>query len=376
MIVTPKPKALREHHLFPSAMQEHDEESFVLPALLRPEEIISKIRRTAECGDSIENLVKSGSCSVDIRLTDFYDPNGELLRFPFDIPYGGIISGHSELLLYDHDNLYCVETRSTIARKGLVCIGFKDDELALITKGSGARMFQEGRFMLNFFLRNYNPNTLTIEKPFSPIQITATRYEQGFVPFWERPLKLYRNGKDVTRENIVALGKFMAYKVHLCSELLVPKECSSPISVLDNDMEAQFERRNVKDIFELNPPFCLTLTDEEVHTNGQPAYMFPFHYLEAVRHHEEFETTSGLAHFAGRLFSSNTGLPVTGNAGVLNPTGKGRVVCENITAGRNLRKYFQPEQPFALIIPVSFQDNGFYASSESGEHDHQRTITF
>ncbi|MBI2543173.1 MAG: hypothetical protein HYW24_03235 [Candidatus Aenigmarchaeota archaeon] len=320
-------------------------------------------------------------CSVDILLKEFTDKDGIRLDFPIVVPPSDEIVGHSHIGYINPDfggtvqddyytpgSIVCVETRSSVARKGLACTGFYTGEDPTV-------FFEDECRNLSFVLRNYSPNSMVISKPFSPVQISVTVDGDGVFDS-RNPFRLFRNGQDVTEENLVKIGNFVAYKVHLSEEAAYPMRVDEPVDVTGNDTEKIVERIRVTELQRYNPDFCLTLTDEEVHTNGCPSYMYPFHYLDAVENVKFLEDTSLLSRFFKELFSDSKYLPVTANAGLINPGTHGKVVCENITKGRDIKKYFNPHEPFALIIPVPFYGGGIDNDTYKGLHHNQQRITF
>ena len=84
------------------------------------------------------------------------------------------------------------------------------------------------------------------------------------------------------------------------------------------------------------------------------------------------ETVENLFH---TLFSWSSLLPVTANAGLINPGNTGRIVYENVTEGRNIDKYFRVGEPFALVIPVPFSD-GSHDAGYTSHRARQQGIVF
>ncbi len=320
-------------------------------------------------------------CSVDILLREFTDNDGRRLEFPIVVPPSGEIVGHSHLAYADPDfggtfqddyytpgAIICVETRSNVARKGLACTGFYTGKEPTIFLQNGGRN-------LSFVLRNYSPNSMVIPKPFSPVQISVTIDREGAFD-QPTPFRLVRNGRDVTKENLVSIDSFIAYKVHLSEEALYLGKVTEPIDITGNHIESVAERTKATELSRHNPDFCLTITEEEVHTNGCPVYMYPFHYLDVIEGEWSLRSKSDLAEFFQKLFSDSKYLPVTANAGLINPGTNGKVVCENITKGRDLEKYFKPHEPFALVVPVPFADGSTDNDTYNGTHHNQQSITF
>lgn len=305
-------------------------------------------------------------CSVDVTSKEFTTLSGKPLNYPITIESEDEIVGHSGLKYVSHfgDSLLCAETRSRIARRGLACTGFY--------AGGKPQVFLHGYGELSFVLKNYSPNALIVTKPFSPVQISVAIESENLR--YSPPLRLVRNGVDVTNENQIQIGGFAAYKVHLSDKALVFRKTSEPIDITGNDIEKYAERVRVTDLQRLKPDFCLTLTEEEVHTNGCPTYIYPFHYLDALEHQAYLQDTWNLARFFQDLFSRKDCLPVTANAGLHNPGCTGRLVCENITSGRDLEKYFRIGEPFALVIPVPFCNGELDVESYNGSYRNQQDI--
>ena len=102
--------------------------------------------------------------------------------------------------------------------------------------------------------------------------------------------------------------------------------------------------------------------------------MYPYHFHDLAD--ERFTLSSFHAFLMRQFFNVNDVLPVTANAGLLNPGTKGTVVYECLTRGRNLAKYFHREAPFGFIIPVPFYDGSLDITCENGTHGSQDVIGF
>ena len=328
-------------------------------------------------GSSLDNLVVAQPCSVDLQLTRFFDRRGEpITSFPFTMEYGQRVMASTGLSISDTTHIYGIDAKSRKARQGLGCLGFVADSSNNLDEQS-INLFANGAFELRFALQNFNPNPLIIDGPFFGVQLTAVRYVPSLSE--DLPIRIKKEGVDVTEDRKINLGSITAYVVHLGSELRVPKTDSPALSISaekgSNPIDQYFERRNLSEIQGIQPSFCLSLTDEVVYTNGCPVYMLPFHYLDVAGMNGELAHPLGVSRQVKRMYLGERGMPVTLNAGVLNPTDANRIACENVTAGRNLGRYFDSEKPFALLLPVPYIDGHVYSTTNGAEAESVDTIT-
>ncbi|MBI4176303.1 MAG: hypothetical protein HY518_03795 [Candidatus Aenigmarchaeota archaeon] len=373
------------HIMSPAIAEEH---RIISPRIVRGKELLEGFHWRALLPEEkagyerhVQDTLSQQPASVDVLLKEFTNAEGRKLEYPFLIPPEGTVIGHwhrkdpsKEWDEYEYhhyhigpDSLLCVETRSGFARKGLACLGFYKEH-------GDPHVFMRRRGQLSFVLRNYSPNTFAVEGPFSPVQISATVDKEGFI--FDKAVRIMRAGRDVTEESRVEIGKFTAYKVSLSEEAVYMRSVNEPISLLGNGVEGVAVRTKMDELHRIRPGFCLTITEEEVHTNGCPAYIYPFHYRDANSFY--LYDTYELAESFQRIFSGRDYMPVTANAGLINPDVNGRVVCENITNGRDLGKYLVPHEPYALVIPVPFLDGGADTASYKRSHNssNQDSISF
>ncbi|PIN87234.1 hypothetical protein COV19_00675 [Candidatus Woesearchaeota archaeon CG10_big_fil_rev_8_21_14_0_10_44_13] len=306
-----------------------------------------------------------------MTLEEFKDIQGNVLAYPFNILPGQEIIGYSDIKFLTLDTVVSVETRSSTARKGLACLGF--------SSGTRTELFQNEKAQMAFLLKNYSPNSLRVSNPFSPVQISFTKEKSvgNYGTVDAHPIKLFRNGEDVTEKNKVSVGVFGmmdAYFVYLTDEMVYFQETGKPVDVEGDDIKRTYIKKRLDDIHRIKPGFCLTLTDEEIHTNGCPAYMLPFHYIDAIENPYSI-TEDSIADFVKRTFIGGAGLPVTANSGLINPGTHSKIVCENILyKGIDLEKYFRSGSPFALIVPLPFYDGSIDNDSYQSVHRNQNEI--
>lgn len=316
---------------------------------------------------SSDDRVTPRRCSVDLVLEHFTDMRGRSLQQPVILRPKESIVGYTSLAFFCLDDAFLsVETRSRAARHGLVCRGFYDQSYvrsALTIGDSGTR--------LAFMLRNYSPNALLV--PSSPLQITAIRkIPLNALP---SPLRIMRDGVDVTAASTYCSGLFSAYTVGLDEKLCYLQKTTNPLDI-NEDNSRYLIAAAITDIVnqKINPGFFLANTAEEIHNNGCPAYMYPFHFRDLAD--ERFTTPSFHAVLMRQFFNTHSVLPVTANAGLLNPGTKGTVVYECLTRGRDLANYFHQKTPFGFIIPMPFYDGSLDTSCENGTHGPQKVIGF
>ena len=301
---------------------------------------------------------------MDVTLERFEYMSGERLEFPFDIQPGTDIVGFSGRYYFGMPGeVMAVETRSSAARKGLVCVGFHSEHRP--------RILLERNGELSFVMRNVSPNTYRIDKPFSPVQVTVTTRTDEFMCAYSG-FGIFDEGRDITHEREVYILDTDArlYVLHLAPEMVFFRAAGEPIRLEEADGLAV--RGRVEDLYRENPGFCLTITKEEVHTGGCPVYMLPFHYLDF--NPRDINSIGTLEALFSRIFNDPKFMPVTGNAGLVNPGANGKVVCENITRGRDVEKYFKPHQPFALVAPIPFDDTDARRARYAGTHSKQSEI--
>lgn len=370
------------HYLFSPVRRTRKKEEIVIPMVLNGKDVSRHIYPSVR-DEAIQ------PCSVDLTLTKFYDLNKNPLSYPVKLQPDETILGETERSadgshIYVLNSTICVETRSTFARRGIACLGFYNTNTKYDNYGI---VLEDGGRDLKFILKNCSPNTLVLSEPFAPIQITATIgviYPSTTMP--ESPLKIVKWYKpenkfpyfvNLTKDNFVNFNNdFLAYKLHLADEISCMEPVDHAIDIND-DFEKYFRKIKTKDINSYKPEFCLSLSEEEIRTNRCPAYVFPFHYLDA-KENLDLTWPGGIAESFYRIFSDNRYyMPVTANAGILQPSEQGisrKVVFENVTKDRDLRKYFQQGKPYALLIPVPFFDHSDNKYTRNGVHENQKTI--
>ncbi len=351
-------------YLFPSP---HQEEHGLIPAptFQRNHLVSPHVMRGKDMMAYMEASHDSLSiqpCSIDIILKAFTNASGRGIRYPVVIQPGEKIVGHSGMNYKGADGAsLCVETRSSTARKGLVCMGFYP----------GNRIFLSQDGELSFVLRNYSPNALVVEEPFSPVQVSVTK-NMRVATTKEPAVRIFKRGMDVTEECRVQIGNFTSYAVSLAEDLAYYRKSGKPVSLNNNGIEEYIVRTKVHDV-DSNPGFCLTMTKEEIRTNGCPAYIFPFHHRDT--HIFPVDDIGELSSLFFDVFSNENYMPVTANAGLINPGNSGRIVFENITEGRDWYRYFRVGEPFGLVIPVPFMDGSLDHDGYNGSHKDQKEIT-
>ncbi|MBI4162717.1 MAG: hypothetical protein HY513_03465 [Candidatus Aenigmarchaeota archaeon] len=294
----------------------------------------------------LDSAVSAGPCSVDVRVVEFFDESKKELKYPFVISPGTRVIGRSYLMMADLGDIpftAYAETRSRFARRGLVCEGFYIDGHK---RSVASRSIEE----LDFAFCNYSQNPLFITKPFSPVQVGQTI---GLEMPGSSHTQIKIDGKDVTEERRINDFYIRAFYTTLGPDLLYFRPAEKAADIEDTDgFEALAVRTSLSDLPK-EVDFCLTITKEEVDTNGSPVYMLPAHYLNLIDKQRLLHDTSDLAEFFERhLFSDPNFMPVTGNAGLINPGSNTRTVCENIIGGRDRSKYLQAGRPFAIVVPI------------------------
>ena len=297
----------------------------------------------------VDSAVSAGSCSADTQVADFFDMSKNKLKYPFVVEPGASVIGRTYLMLTCGSAPFtaCVETRSRYARRGLVCEGFYiDDQKRSVV----SRNIEE----LDFVFQNYSQNSIRVTQPFSPVQVTKTIGLEH--PGLSR-IRIKCDGKDVTEDRRLGNLLIPAYYTTLGPELLYFRRTGKALDIEDKDgFEALAVRTSVDELPD-GVDFCLTLTKEEIDTNGSPVYMLPAHYLDLMSNSYLFYDKPELAaFFETRLLPGTDCMPVTGNAGLINPGSCTRTVCENIVAGRDRLKYFKVGEPFAIVAPIPLID--------------------
>lgn len=313
----------------------------------------------------VDLAVRVGRCSVDTQIVDFFDTSKNKLKYPFVVEPGASVIGRTYLMLTCGDTPFtaCVETRSRYARRGLVCEGFYID-------GHKRSVVSRSIDELDFAFRNYSQNPLLVTQPFSPVQVSKTI---GLESPGSLRMRIKCDGKDVTESRRMENLLVPAFCTTLGPELLYYRTTKKAVDIDDKDsFEALAVRGSVGDLPD-DIDFCLTLTQEEVDTNGSPVYMLPAHYLDLIsKSHLFYDTPELAAFFEGHLFSDTKHMPVTGNAGLINPGSHSKVVCENIVDGRDRLKYMKVGEPFAVVAPIPMvggendQEYNGYGVSQNG----------
>jgi hypothetical protein len=191
-------------------------------------------------------------------------------------------------------------------------------------------------------------------------------------------LVLKKDGQDITRERYCQHGHFVAYAVHLAEEICFIRKAEHALDIFGEDNTKYLERttRTEELARGFRKEFFLGNTDEEVYTGGSPAYMFPAHY-NRVADADEFMLPTFHAFLMMRTFRDKTRMPVTGNAGILNPGTSGTVVYECLAKGRrNLERHLAQGEPFAFVIPLPFADGFLDTAYNNGTHGKQKEIRF
>lgn len=358
---------------------EREEQVRTCPSILTGTETLTAL------GDSLDigKYTKSQPCSLDILIEQFSDSKGKPLAFPFVVRPNEDVIGHTDISYRPLEkwDVLCVETRSRqAARRGFTCLGFINPMELSYRDSFGDHTnptpFLERSASLSFAFRNYLPFPIRISAPFSPVQISITREIPEFdylrlKGFHDVPT-LTKDGKDITREARVRVDNFWAYTVH-CAEELWYFDASHDVIDL-TAVDQVVKKAHIAQIHEINPKFCLTVTQEDVDTDGCPVHLFPFHYLDIKNNLSIFRDNDRIASFFAQVFSETRYLPITANAGVHNPGCKGKIVFENITDGRDLAKYMNTTSPFGILIPVPFYDGQRDRTGYTGD-GYQRGIS-
>lgn len=334
-----------------------DESGITFPAIVRGEHIAGLIHKPyAKISEGLEpNSIAPQSDSVDIRINLYTNTADVPQNFPVILGPGERIIGHSGLeLLVPHMLVASVEMKSGFARKGITCRGFNYD-------GKSRQFARWVETPLSFVFENHSPFTYLIPEPAHLVQVSGTK---GSTSYKSTGLRLARGERDVTDENKTDLGLFTAYATHLSPKLVYYRKTDERINLLGNDHE-QFAVRTTIGEMPDYLDFCLTLTEEKIDTNGSPAYMLPFHYLDVMLNHWRFGDADQLSSFFEESYEDTGLMPVTANAGLIHAGSKTHVVHENIARGRDLKKYFRVGEPFALVIPLPFSDGKTDTSYDS-----------
>jgi hypothetical protein len=320
-----------------------------------------------------DKRTKAGSCTVDLLVERYTTMDGKPLKKPLCLGPNECAIGYTSLgFSYPRDGstyYLVVDTRSRAARHGLVCRGFYTQEGVRHSLDIGADAFITGE-PLAFMFRNYSKNMLVV--PDFPVQVYIIKRVHEEI---QSPLALSNNGINVTVERLCRYGFFTAYTVGLAEEIAFIKKAQKPLHI-DEDNSRYLERMTIREALSSGFPdgFFLANTGEKIHTNGSPAYMFPFH---PRRISEGFTIPTFHAFLAMREFTDRNNLPVTANAGILNPGTDGTVVYECIGhKRRNLREYLSTELPFAFVIPLPFADGALDTSYGNARHGVQDSIGF
>lgn len=332
------------------------------PTVLKGEKLTECFPDNTFSGDAVQ------PCSLDVVMESFSDREGKRLKPPFVLHHEGGVIGHTSLkyspTLEEGVVTLCVETRSrNAARFGLTCIGFYDSGMTnpFVTKNA----------TLSFVMKNYAPFPVVIEEGWSPVQLLGVKLSGH--PYTEQKLKvkLYHDEDEVTENCRADIGGFTCYVVTSDKEMKYFQTTTQPMTLAE--AESNIITATIDDIEQLKPDFCLTTTKERIVTNGCPVYMLPFHCRDILDNSMLYTDKEAWSKFFTGVFSDRKFMPITTNAGVHNPGCTGQIVCENITKGRDLSKYFAKGQPFGIIIPLPFADGSSDDHSYKTER-HQKGI--
>lgn len=298
-------------------------------------------------------------CSLNVVI-DRLTKDGKTVLFPFTLEPEEEIVGHTAITFRGQppdvekvpEAVLCVETRSRrAARWGLTCMGFFSGN------GGRAQAFLEDEADIAVVLKNYNPTPVTVhnpkKKPFSPIQLLLLR-DELLANVQNNGVHLKYNGEDVTEERRIAIGNMTGYVVHLGNEALYFEGKEKPILI--GEKMHHYIKISPGKLSQVDPPFWLGITAEEVITNGQPVYMLPFHCLDVLGREDELLSRESIARLFYETFNGTTAMPVTANAGVHNPGCNGKIIFENICRGRDLERYLEKGKPFGIVVPIPFCD--------------------
>src|SRR3989338_6837488 len=332
-------------------------------------------------GDSLfidDPRITIGSCSIDVVVDHFTDKDGKAIKKPLHLAPHQVAIGYTTLgLSYppaDGSQYYLsVDTRSRAARHGLVCRGFYMPEGVRHSLGPEYDASVTG-LQLAFLFRNYSRNTLIV--PNAPVQVSVIKRVHDAA--LRSPLTITEDGIDVTTDRLCQHGFFVAYEVGLAEEIAFIRKANHHLNIDGEDNSRYLERISITQALRHGFPdsFFLANTDEEIHTNGSPAYMFPFHTAR-IDGKEEFNIPSFHAMLMMREFTDKRHLPITGNAGILNPGTDGTVVYECLAhKRRNLARYLSREVPFGFVIPLPFADGSVDTTYGNGKHGAQGQIGF
>lgn len=316
--------------------------------------------------------------SLDVVVERFYDSKGKKLDFPVRIkPQDSVICESDIEIDLNRKVFACIETKSSVARIGLSAVGFScDGEYEIFLKG------YKGKIAAS--VKNFGSRSVVINKPSALFQVTVSeRYTTTANPLsYDKP-HIYLTddeGKIVNRQNEVKIGNILGYKLHITPELWSMTSGRKGVD-FDRRKEADghFIRSEVGEADLQDNDFCLALSREYIRTGDKsglsrcPAYVFPFHYKNIFEKlHKNMSELESLKAVFKQVFLENNGdyLPVTCNAGMCNAGWHGRVVFENITRGvKDVSSYFNPDQPFALLIPLPFigQKENDYNGAYNGQ---------
>lgn len=296
-------------------------------------------------------------CSLNV-VVDRLTRDGRAVSFPVTLEPGEEIVGHTSITFRGQPPdvetvpkaVLCVETRSRrAARWGVTCMGFY--------KNGETQAFLEDEADISIVLKNYNPTPVTVhspqKKPFSPVQLLLLR-DEPLADVQSNGVHLKYNGKDVTEERRIKIGNMTGYVVHLGNEAVYFERKRKPI-VIGESMH-HYKQTSPRRLPQIDPPFWLGITAEEVITNGQPVYMLPFHYLDISGKEKDLLGRESIARLFYETFNGTTAMPVTANAGVHNPGCNGKIILENICKGTDLERYLKKDQPFGIVVPIPFCD--------------------
>lgn len=348
------------HYLLPPQVRREDLETF--PTVLSGSQLTKHFPHHGFPEKAVQ------PCSLDVVIESFSSPKGKVLKLPFTLPYGEVVLAHSRLKYdaqpEDGEVTLCVETRSrNAARFGLTCMGFY--------KGQITTPFVTENADLSFAIKNYAPFPAVIEEGWSPVQLLGIKLSHH--PYTEQKLrvKLSKDDTEVTEDCKADIGGFTCYVVGIDGEMKYFQTTTKPMTL--EEAESNILTASIDGIEQIKPDFCLTTTRERVVTNGCPVYMLPFHCRDILDNIILYTDKEAWAKFFTMTFSDKRFMPTTTNAGLHNPGCTGQIVCENITKGRDLKKYFGKGQPFGIIIPLPFADGSLDDSSYRTER-HQEGV--
>lgn len=312
--------------------------------------------------------------SLDVVVERFLDSSGKELSFPFEIKPDDYVFCESNTTIGLQGKVFaCLETKSSVARIGLAAVGFSRD-------GGYEIFLKEYSGKISAFVKNFGSKSIIINEPSALFQVSVSERHSTFP--WNVP-DIYLSGegnKLVNKANYVRIGSLFGYKLHIASDVwcMIKGEGSIDFArrkKADNHfVKAKLGSVNLEDY-----DFCLTVSREHVeqsrHFPARPAYVFPFHFRNIFdKLSDKMSQLESIKEIFRQVFLENNGdyLPITCNAGLCNAGWHGNLVFENILRNiKDVGSYFNPDEPFALLIPLPFagfiRDKGRYSGAYNGQ---------